>query len=240
MLADAVNKVAFAIGKDEKFRGDILNNLLIHGKGDYTNFVCSNGYMLAVYKMDMPFSEKVYIYNEAVETLQKLLKDATGDIKIGDIRDGVDGKVGFVCLSGTNFNLAVRVFAEYDYPDYERISSLGNNWFTMVEVYSKDLEKALNNFKKFDVVVFELTEGGDGFKVSGTYEGNEVEAWVKGRVVGQDLKVVFKPKQLLEYLKGVDRYINIKLLSEKEPATFHVANNDSYVYVVIPVLLRTS
>ncbi len=240
VLKEGVNKVMFAIDHDEKFKGNVLNNLFIHGKGEYMNFVGSNGYMLAVYKVDMPFSDKIYIYNEAVEILQKVLKEAEGEVKIGEVKDGVDGKVGYVCLSGTNFDLAVRVFAEYDYPDYEGILSLGNNWTTMIEVYSKELEKALNNFKKFDTVVFELTENNEEFKIVGTYDGNEIEVWVRGRVVGKDLKIGFRPKQLLEYLKNVDGYIHIKLLSEKEPATFHILNNDSYVFVVMPVLLRTT
>jgi DNA polymerase III sliding clamp (beta) subunit (PCNA family) len=239
-MVEAINKVAFAVGKDEKFRSNILNNLFIHGKGEYINFVGSDGYILAVYRVYIPLSEKVYIYNEAVEILQKILKEAEGEIRIGDVRDGVDGRVGFVCLSGDNFSLAVCVFAEYDYPDYEKILSLGDNWTTMVEVYSKDLEKALNNVKKFDFVVFELTEGKQEFKVFGTYEGNETEAWVKGRVVGKDLKIGFKPKQLLEYLKSVDGYIHINLLGENEPATFRIINNDNYAYVVMPVLLRNS
>jgi len=240
VLRDGINKVAFAIERDKNFRCNVLNNLLIHGKGEYMNFVGSNGYMLAVYRVDIPLSDKIYIYNEAVDVLQKLLKEATGEVKIGDIKDGVSKKPFFVCLSGNNFKLAVQVFAEYDYPDYESILPLGDNWNTMVEVYSKDLEKALANFKKLDAVVFELTEGSEGFKISGTYDGYETEAWVKGRVVGKDLKIGFRPKQLLDYLKGVDAYIHINILSEKEPVKFRIVNNDDYVYIVMPVLLKTS
>jgi DNA polymerase III sliding clamp (beta) subunit (PCNA family) len=240
VLKEGINKVMFAIDHDEKYRGNVLNNLFIHGKGEYMNFVGSNGYMLAVYKVDIPFSDKLYIYNEGVEILQKLLKEVGGEIKVCDVRDGVSGEVSYVCFSGKDFNLAVRVVVGYDYPDYESILPLADNWNTLIEVYSKDLEKALNNFKKFDAVVFELTESSEGFRVYGEYDGYIIEAWVKGRVVGKDLKIGFKPKQLLEYLKGVDRYIHIKLLSEKEPVAFHLINDERYAFVVMPVLLRNS
>jgi DNA polymerase III sliding clamp (beta) subunit (PCNA family) len=246
VLREGVSKVMFAIANNEKSWTNVLNNLFIHGKGGYMNFVGCNGYMLAVYRVDIPLSDKVYIHRKGVELLHKLLKEADGEIKVGYVRDGVDGRVNYVCLSGEDFNLAVRVLANYDnpitgYPDYESILPLGNNWNTLIEVYSKDLEKALNNFKKFDAVVFELTENSEGFRVYGEYDGYIIEAWVKGRVVGKDLKIGFKPKQLLEYLKGVDdRYIHIKLLSETEPTTFHIINNDNYTFIVMPVLLRNS
>lgn len=231
VLRDGIGKVGFAVGRNRDFTGDVLNNLYIDGKGEYLNIVGSDGYRLAVFRVDLPFNQKIYINYKALDILYELLK-VGGEVKIGVVEDIKK----FVCLSGDNFKLAVQVFAEYDYPDYESVIPSGCN--TLIEVYAEDLSKALNSFANYGVVVFELTEGSEGFKVRtmNNCGGEDLEAWVRGRVVGKDLTIAFKPKQLIQFLKGINHYIQIEFIDAQNPAVFVADKN--YLFVVMPVLLE--
>jgi len=231
-LEESVEKVGFAVGDDKSCRANPLNHLLIHGRGEYLNIVGCDGYRLAVFKVDIPFSETIYIYNQALKVLPNLLKTAKGDVKIGVCED----REKFVCLAGKNFELAVRVDVGYDYPDYESAIPSGCN--TLIELYAGDLRRVLESFVWEPKVIFELTESSEGFRVkSKDHFNNEIEAWVRGRVVGKDLTVAFKPKHLLDFLKDINHYIQIELTDEESPAVF-VANKN-YLYVVMPVLLNS-
>jgi DNA polymerase III sliding clamp (beta) subunit (PCNA family) len=231
VLKEGIEKVGYAVNRDKSFRGNVLNNLLLDGKGEYLNIVGSNGYMLSVFRVNVPFNQKIYIYYTVLEALHDLLK-VGGEVKLGVVEKDF---AKFVCLSGNNFELMVRVYAEYDYPDYEAVIPSGCN--TLIELHAEDLSRVLNNFSKFQNVVFELTENSEGFKVK-AYTGNpeEIEVWVRGRVWGKDLTIAFKTKQLLPFLKSINHYIQIELTDEKSPAVF-VANKN-YLFVVMPVLLK--
>jgi len=228
VLRDGIGKVGFAVGRNRDFTGDVLNNLYIDGKGDYMNIVGSDGYRLAVFRVNLPFNQKIYINYKALDILYELLK-VGGEVKIGVVEDINK----FVCLSGDNFKLAVQVFAEYDYPDYESVIPSGCN--TLIEVYAEDLNEALNSFANHGVVVFELTENSEGFKVR-SMKNEGLEAWVRGRVVGSDLTIAFKPQQLIQFLKGINHYIQIEFIDAQNPAVF-VANKN-YLFAVMPVLLE--
>jgi DNA polymerase III sliding clamp (beta) subunit (PCNA family) len=232
VFREAVEKVGFAVNKGEDSRTNQLNNIFIHGKGDYLNFVGCDWYQLAVLKVNIPFSEKIYIYNQAVEILPKLLKTAKGDVKIGKTDE-------YVCLAGENFELMVRVDVLGDYPDYESLLSLLSlGCGTLIELYSEDLRKALEKLKKELKVVFELSESDEGFKLKYKDEFNEEkEVMVRGRVVGKNLTIAFKPKQLLEFLSRINHYIHIKMTDEKSPAVFVVVGERDYVFVVMPIPL---
>jgi DNA polymerase-3 subunit beta len=229
VLGDGIGKVGFAVGRNRNFTGDVLNNLYIDGKGKYLNIVGSDGYRLAVFKVNIPFNQKIYINYKGLDILYELLK-VGGEVRIGVVEDIKK----FVCLSGDNFELAVQVFAEYDYPDYERVIPSG--CYTLIEVYAEDLNKALNSFANYGVVVLELTESREGFKVRTMKNcgGEDLEAWVHGRVVGKDLTIAFKPKQLIQFLKGINHYIQIEFIDEQSPAVFVADKN--YLFVVMPVL----
>jgi DNA polymerase III sliding clamp (beta) subunit (PCNA family) len=320
VLGDGIGKVGFAVGRNRNFTEDVLNNLYIDGKGKYLNIVGSDGYRLAVFKVNIPFNQKIYINYKALDILYELLK-VGGEVRIGVVeefpsvwtnihtyrpfkatRRGLRASISpgstlsphnlserlanalrayffggflsfptwdknkystphgvvkgkkldvclykitksdtgfkdikkFVCLSGDNFELAVQVFAEYDYPDYERVIPSG--CYTLIEVYAEDLNKALNSFANYGVVVLELTESREGFKVRTMKNcgGEDLEAWVHGRVVGKDLTIAFKPKQLIQFLKGINHYIQIEFIDEQSPAVFVADKN--YLFVVMPVL----
>jgi len=228
VLREGLEKVGFAVDNDKNHRSSPLNYVFIHGKGEYLNFVGSDGYRLAVFRVDIPFNEKIYIHRKLLDILPKLLKTVEGEVKMGVYKDVYE----LVCVAGKNFELASGVSVGYDFPDYESAIPSGCN--TLIELYAEDLRRVLESLVREPKVIFELTESSEGFRVKAKdHFNNEIEAWVRGRVVGKDLTVAFRPKQILDFLKGINHYIQIELVDEEGPAVFVARKN--YLFVVMPV-----
>ncbi len=223
VLREGLSKVGFAVDKTNKYKELLLNYVLIDGKGDYLNFVGCDGYRLAIFKVDIPFSEKLYIYRDAVDILLQRLKYTYGNVEIG-----VSGSKHLCLKELKSFEVAVQMNTEYEYVDYESVRA--SYWNTVVKVYSKDLSEVLSKFAKSDTVIFELTKSEEGFRVNGE--------WVYGRVVGEDLTIAFRPKHILEFLKEIEGYIQIGMNCEREPAVFLTIPKQDYEYVLMPVLLN--
>ncbi len=223
ILREGLEKVGFAVDKTDRYKELSLDHVFIDGKGDYLNFVGCDGYRLAVFKVDIPFSEKLYIYRDAVDILLQRLKYTYGNVEIG-----VSGSKHLCLKELKSFEIAVHMGDEYGYPDYKSV--IPKSCTTLVKVYSKDLSEVLSKFAKSDKVVFELTENEEGFKVNGE--------WVHGKVVGKDLIIAFRPTQILEFLRNIDGHIHIEMNSGKEPAMFVEMPKTDYQYVLMPVLLN--
>ena len=229
-----LEKVGFAVSRTEDKLSE-LKYLYIDGKGSYLNFVGSNGRRLAVFKVEVPFDEKIYIHHKAVDILSEWLRlqNAYGTVEIG--LDKVAGYVYMIEIK--TFELVGWIKTWFNYPDYEAVFNRGCN--TLVEVHAKELSKVLEKFATSSFVVFELTENKEGFKVKGKNDaGDEVVEWVYGRVIGKDLTIAFKPQELLDFLTHVNQYIHIELNGAEEPAVMVVIPERNYQYAVMPVLMN--
>ncbi len=229
-----LEKVGFAVSRKESNFNE-LNYLYIDGKGSYLNFVGSDGHKLAVFRAEVPFNEKIHIHHKAVDILSEWLRL---QYAYGTIEIGLDRDTGYVYTTEIKtFEAVMRIEPWFDYPDYEAVLNWGCN--TLVEVYSKELSRVLEKFSKSPFVVFELTENRKWFRVKGKNEADEeMVEWVRGRVVGRELTIAFKPQDLLDFLTRIDQYIHIELVSAEEPAVCVVIPKRDYQYAVMPVLIK--
>jgi DNA polymerase-3 subunit beta len=234
VLREGLEKVGFAVSRTD-YRFSELRYLFIDGRGSYINFVGSDGRRLAVFRAEVPFDEKIYVHHKVVDVLSEWLRlqNAYGTVEIG-----LDKQAGYVYMTEIKtFEAVMRMEPWFNYPDYEQVLNYGCN--TLVEVYARDLSVVLEKYAKSPFVVFELTQSEEGFRVKAKNDaGEEIVEWVRGRVVGEDLTIAFKPQELLDFVSRIDRYIHIELSGAEEPAVISVIPKRDYQYAVMPVLMN--
>jgi DNA polymerase III sliding clamp (beta) subunit (PCNA family) len=235
VLLQGIEKTGFATSKERDRLNYTLEHLYIDGRGDHLRIVGSDGHRLAVLKFDKyPLDLKAKLYFKSLKLLKDLLKNA-GQVKLG-------AGDGFTYLSNELWTIAVRNFSEYDYPDYDAVVPPTETYDVVVKVLAKDLDKALDNFVRFNKITFEFINR-NGFKIRAQdEEAGEVETWIKEKVYGdKQFSIDFVPKQLKEFTKAIEgqTYIEARFKNDNDfPALFRV--NDNYFYLVMPLIRKKS
>jgi DNA polymerase-3 subunit beta len=232
ILTQGIEKTGFATSKEKDRLRYTLEHLYIDGRKDHLRIVGSDGHRLAVLKYDKyQLDLKAKLYFKSLKLLKELLKDA------GQVRIGTGDN--FTHLSNGLWTIAIRVFSEYDYPDYDAVVPPIETYDVVVDVLREDLDNALNNFTRFNKITFEFVNR-DGFKIKAQDGENEVEAWVKADVYGdKQFSIDFDPKQLKEFTEAMEKeaYIVARFKDDDNiPALFEV--NENYYYLVMPIIRK--
>ncbi len=235
VLLQGIEKTGFAVSKEKDRIRYTLEHLYIDGRGDHLRIVGSDGYRLAVLKFDKySLDIKAKLYYKSLKILKDLLKDA------GQVKLGTDDR--FTYLSNELWTIAVRVFSEYDYPDYDAVVPPVETYDIVADVLVEDLDSALDNFVRFRKITLEFIDK-DGFKIKAQDEElGEVEVWVKASMYGdKQFSINFDPKQLKEFTEAVEKeqYIVARFKDDDGmPALFEV--NDNYFYLLMPIIRKKS
>ncbi len=235
VLLQGIEKTGFAVSKEKDRIRYTLEHLYIDGRGDHLRIVGSDGHRLAVLKFDKyPVDIKAKLYYKSLKILKDLLKGA------GQVQIGIDD--GFTYLSNELWTLAVRVFSECDYPDYDAVVPPVETYDAVVDVLVEDLDSALNNFMRFRKITLEFIDK-DGFKIKAQDEElGEVEVWVKADVYGdKQFSIDFDPKQLKEFTEAVEKEQIIVARFKNDdgiPSLFEV--NGNYFYLLMPIVRKKS
>ena len=224
LLLDAVEKVGFAISKET----DNLKYLLIDGKGDYINFVGSDGYRLVIYKYQTNFDKRFRLHESGLAVLKDLLGE-TDIVKLGATEN-------MTFIATEMWELALRN-TEGEYPDYEAV--IPSDWTYKAVFYADDMEKALKKL---------LVLGKDAVGVEMFVDSRELtlktqnpdygEIEVRIPVVeasGYEMQVAFNGKYLKQFIDNAEGKVEMKLVDAESPMVFE--NNENYMYVLMPMRL---
>ncbi len=224
LLLDAIERVSFAISKET----DNLKCLLIDGKGDYLNFVGSDGYRLVIYKYPMSFDKRFRLHASGLAVLKDLL-DETDTVKLGATEN-----MTFVATD--LWELALRDI-EGDYPDYEAV--IPSDWTCKVVFYADDMEKALKKLLVFgkDAIGVEMFVDSRELTLK-TQSPDYGEIEVKVPIVeasGNEMHVAFNGKYLKQFIDNADGKVEMRLLDAESPMVFE--NGENYMYLLMPMRL---
>jgi DNA polymerase-3 subunit beta len=224
LLLDAVEKVSFAISKET----DNLKCLLIDGKGDYINFVGSDGYRLVIYKYPMSFDKRFRLHVSGLAVLKDLL-DEVDTVKLGATEN-----MNFVATE--LWELALRDI-EGDYPDYEAV--IPSDWTYKAVFYADDMEKALRKLLVLgkDAIGVEMFVNSRELTLktqSPDYGEIEVRVPVM-EASGYEMQIAFNGKYLKQFIDNVEGKVEIKLVDAESPMVFE--NGENYMYVLMPMRL---
>jgi len=215
LLLSAIEKVEFAVAKHKDAMG--YKYLLVDGEGDSVNFVASDVYRFAVFRVDVPFEGRLKLPYSSLELLKGLLeKEEKETIKVGRTED-------FVFLAGTDWEMAFRV-KYWEHPDYKAV--IPKDFQTKAVLDIEELDRVLKEFLKAEEVVFHIDKG---LKLMAKgVEKTEITA----KVEGQALNVAFNPKLVKEFTQSNKGTLEILLVDNKHPAVFKLG--EDVLYLLMP------
>jgi DNA polymerase-3 subunit beta len=223
LLLDAVEKVGFAISKET----DNLKCLLIDGKGDYINFVGSDGYRLVIYKHPTNFDKRFRLHVSGLVLLKDLLYE-TDTVKLG-----ATDNMTFVATE--MWKLALRN-TEGEYPDYEAV--IPSDWTYKAVFYADDMEKALKKLLVLgkDAIGVEMFVGGEEIVMkTQSPDYGEIEVKVPVEETSGEMHIAFNGKYLREFISNAEGKVEMRLIDAESPMVFE--NGENYMYVLMPMRL---
>ena len=223
LLLDAIDRVSFAISKE----ADNLKCLLIDGKGDYINFVGSDGYRLVIYKHPMSFDKRFRLHESGLVVLKDLLDE------VDTVRLGATENMTFVATE--LWELALRN-AEGEYPDYEAVIPSDYNCRAVFD--ADDMDKALKKllvFGEYAVGVDMFIDGEDIVMKTQNPDYGEIEVKVPAGEVSGGMHVAFNGKYLKQFIDSAEGKVEMKLIDAESPMLFE--NGENYMYLLMPMRL---
>jgi DNA polymerase-3 subunit beta len=223
LLLDAIERVGFAISKET----DNLKCLLIDGKGDYINFVGSDGYRLVIYKYPMSFDKRFKLHVSGLVVLKDLL-DETDTVKLGATEN-------MTFIATEPWELALRN-TEGEYPDYEAV--IPSDYTCRVVFDADSMEKALKKLLVLgkDAIGVEMFVGGEEIVMkTQSPDYGEIEVKVSVEEVSGEMHIAFNGKYLKEFIDNTDGKVEMKLVDAESPMVFE--NGENYMYVLMPMRL---
>jgi len=230
VLLDAIEKVSFAISKDD-FK---LSCLLIDGKGSYINFVGSDGHRLVIYKHlieeNDEFNKRFKLHVSGLTVLKEMLNRDVVDIAVF----GSTENMTFVNVF--TWELALRN-TEEEYPDYEAV--IPSDWTYKAVFYADEMEKALKKLLVLgkDAIGVEMFTNSKEITLK-TQSPDYGEIEVRVPVVeasGYEMHVAFNGKYLKQFIDNAEGKVEMRLIDAENPMVFE--NSENYMYVLMPMRL---
>ncbi len=232
-LLDKIPYVYFSASKDET--RPVMTGIYVTNSEDGAYFVSTDGFRLSLLhqKIDSSFPNTLLpaaIFQEIVKLSKR------GDSVLLTLSPE-DRLVKFTIGA---IDIYSRVI-EGDFPPYEKVIPKSSS--TVITVNPQEFQKNIRLVGIFareeaDVVIFDITKDGVTFRPKAARKKNSEVFQKIDSFEGDDLKVAFNYKYVLDFLNTVtaDKII-IECTSATAPGVFKIADNNDYLHIIMP--LRT-
>lgn len=230
-LKSMIHGTIFAVAIKENI--PVLTGLKLEITGDSMTMIALDGYRLALRrgKLSTPINEDISIIvpGKSMTELDKLLANAEGDIQVNLSKSQI-----FFTMDETTFTSRL---LEGEFINYQHIIPKENNTTVVIdrrELLNSTERAALlaregkNNLIKMQFDIDSLT-------LTGNAEIGDVHEVLPIDKQGDDLKIAFNSKFIIDALRAVDDdKITIALTNAIGPAVI-TSEDDAYIYLILPV-----
>ena len=224
VLLEGLQKVSFAASKEG---GWSLDCMLVDGKGEYVNFVASDGHKLTIMRKAVLFNQTIKINRSAFSVLEKLLSKSDV-VKVGQTEDFT-----FLADNGGSWEIAVRT-NKASYPDYEAV--IPTEIETKVKLNIEDLRTFVSGAGDGESLIFHIENESVKLRLVNGVDERAI-AEIKAVVEGKPMTIGFNPKFIKAFTdihkKGT---VELFLADPEFQALFKLS--DDYLYVVAPLKLK--
>lgn len=229
-LKDLIRYTHFAAAQENI--KPIFTGCLIEIKNNLCTFVALDGYRMAVKKEAIQFSGEVSAVVPS-KTLLEILRI---------VEESQENTEVTVSESHISFRLdntiIISNLLDGKFIDYEGI--IKDNYVTVVKTETSDIRDSVERASllakddKNNLIILDIKE--NNMQINSASEYGNVEENVPVEKDGEDIKIGFNSKYLLDFLKVIDTdKIILNLIGKNNPCFIKEDGNNNYIYMVLPV-----
>ncbi|MGD9568150.1 MAG: DNA polymerase III subunit beta [Sedimentibacter sp.] len=213
----------------------IFTGCLIEIKNNICTFVALDGYRMAVKKEIIDYSGEVSVVVPS-KTLLEILRI---------IEENKENTEIIISESHISFKLENTIIIsnllDGKFIDYEGI--IKDNYVSTVKTSTTDIRDSVERASllakddKNNLIILDIKE--NNMQINSASEYGNVEENVPVEKSGEDLKIGFNSKYLLDFLKVIDNEkIIFNLIGKNNPCFISEEGKQDYIYMVLPVRIR--
>ncbi len=210
----------------------IFTGCLMEIKNNLCSFVALDGYRMAVKKIPVEYggSISVVVPSKALLEILRIIEENKEDIEI----TVSDSHISFKIENTT----IISNLLEGKFMDYEGI--IKDNFVTVVKAEASDIRDSVERASllakddKNNLIILDIKD--KSMQINSASEYGNVEENLSVEKTGEDLKIGFNSKYLLDFLKVIDsEKISINLIGKNNPCFITEEESKDYIYMVLPV-----
>lgn len=229
-LKDLIRYTYFAAAQENL--KPIFTGCLIEIRNNLCTFVALDGYRMAVKKESIEFDGEVSVVVPSKTLLEilRIIEEDKGEVEITVSESHISFK-----LENT---IIISNLLDGKFMDYEGI--IKTNFVTVVKADPSDIRDSVERASllarddKNNLVVLDIKDG--SMQINSASEYGNVEENVSVEKEGEDLKIGFNSKYLLDFLRVTgNETIAFKLVGKNSPCFINEEGKEDYIYMVLPV-----
>ncbi len=235
----SIKQVVFATAVDET--RPVLSGVLFEIENGECTMVATDGYRLSLKKIKLQnnqsLNKKMIIPGKTLRELVFIF-DRAGDSGILEFFSSDEENQIELWVSS---DVLVSRLLEGEFPDYHKI--IPQKTDTRVEVDKEELMrciKAAAVFARGGTNIINLTIGQDAIVVSANSpQVGETSSRLEAVVKGDDNKIAFNSRFLLEFLSSIDAgEIIFEMTGPLNPGVFRIKDDDSFFHLIMPIRIQ--
>lgn len=242
-LSTAIAQVAFAAAQDEG--NPVLAGVLLLVKGESLFLVATDGYRLslkelrglkAIAKIKM-FKKGLLIPARTLMEIGKIVGEGEQERPLGLTVTPESNQIIFV----TPECEVVSRLIEGDFPDFEKILPEKGKTKAVIEI--EELRRGVRIASIFaresaNIVRFSLNKSGLEISAN-TAQVGENKSQLEAKVEGEDNKIAFNSRYLLDYLSSVHSdLVKFEMTGALNPGVFSPVDDKDYTHIIMPVRVQ--
>lgn len=210
----------------------IFTGCLIEIKNNLCTFVALDGYRMAVKKEKIDFSGEV-----SVVVPSKTMLEILRIIEENKVNTDIVISESHISFKVDN-TIIISNLLDGKFIDYEGI--IKDNYVTTVNVSTTEIRESVERASllakddKNNLIILDIKE--NNMQINSASEYGNVEENVTVEKEGEDIKIGFNSKYLLDFLKVIENEkIKLNLIGKNNPCFINEENKEDYIYMVLPV-----
>lgn len=230
-LKDLIRNTYFAAAQENI--KPIFTGCLIEIKNKICTLVALDGYRMAVKKEEIDFDGELSIVVPSKTLLEilRIIEDNKDDTEITVSESHISFKLGSTII--------ISNLLEGKFIDYQGI--IKDNYISVVKVNTEDIRDSIERASllarddKNNLIILDIKES--KMQINSASEYGNVEENIPIEKDGEDLRIGFNSKYILDYLKMVDsENISLNLIGKNNPCFIkEESDKENYIYMVLPV-----
>ncbi|HBV68553.1 MAG TPA: DNA polymerase III subunit beta [Clostridiales bacterium] len=210
----------------------IFTGCLMEIKNNLCTFVALDGYRMAVKKIPVEYGGNISVVvpSKALLEILRIIEENKEDIEITVSESHISFKIENTTI--------ISNLLEGKFMDYEGI--IKDNFVTVVKAEASDIRDSVERASllakddKNNLIILDIKD--KSMQINSASEYGNVEENLSVEKTGEDLKIGFNSKYLLDFLKVIDsEKISINLIGKNNPCFITEEESKDYIYMVLPV-----